>query len=170
MQYVYIIMVIIAFIAEGFSFSYFPRSIWPHLFVFFEWGGLGNFELFLWESLNIIKTFTDITEKTVHHPAHTPDCLQHSNLRKALCPFKRSPCHRWRTKMPIERLYRAGWIKLLNCFVHQGKYLRNRETVTCCSNLCPFKSHIYPSFMSQKSCFRPYCTLKDFKKKKLKNW
>lgn len=55
-------------------------------FVFvFEWGGLGNFELFLWESLNIIKTVTDITEKTVHHPAHTPDCLQHSNLRKALC-------------------------------------------------------------------------------------
>lgn len=88
----------------------------------------------------------------------------------SLCPFKRSQCHRWRTKMPIERLYWASWIKLVNWFVHQGKHLRNRETVTCCSNLCPFKSHIYPSFMSLKSCFRPYCTLKDFKKKKLKNW
>lgn len=112
-----------------------------------------------------------------HYWKNCPPPCTHTRLSAAfkskessLCPLKRSPCHRWRTKMPIERLYRAGWIKLLNCFVHQGKHLRNRETVTCCSNLCPFKSHIYPSFMSQKSCFRSYCTLKDFKKKKLKNW
>lgn len=53
-------------------------------------------------------------------------------------------------------------VSLKQFISHLEKHLRNRETVTCPFDQCPFKS-LYSSFTSHKCRFHSNSTLKDFK-------
>ncbi|XP_034546085.1 uncharacterized protein LOC117817472 isoform X1 [Notolabrus celidotus] len=54
-------------------------------------------------------------------------------------------------------------VGLKQYITHLGKHLRNKESVICPFNQCPFKSSKFSSFSSHKCRCHPHCTLKDFK-------
>lgn len=54
-------------------------------------------------------------------------------------------------------------VGLKRYITHLGKHLRNKESVTCPFNQCPFKSNKFSSFTSHKCCCHPHSTLKDLK-------
>lgn len=121
-------------------------------------------------SLNITEVATDITEQTVHYPAYTLTVHNISDLR--------SPCQIHLRDHGVIESGTTGLVGFkLKCLLcdyneqvglkqyisHLGKHLRNRESVTCPFNQCPFKSSKLSSFSSHKCRSHPHSTLKDLK-------